>query len=128
MEHPWFDEATGRVDVETFERFTEQSRLEGLGSVPGPVVSERTLRVEQQKRRPVRTLVRFVLDCGRDDSATKADLPSVDDYSFEARSENRDPVVYRSTNPRTGCSTEPLIPASTMLTAHEQSHLLRFRR
>jgi len=99
VEQPWFDEATGRVDVEAFERFMEKGRLEGLGFVPGPLVSAHALRVERQKRRPTRTLVQFVLDCDRDGPSAVGDLTSVDDYPFEARSETRAPVVYRSTNP-----------------------------
>ncbi len=99
LEFEWFDEATGRIDAEAFELFIERSRLDVLGYVPGPVVSARTLRVEQQKRKPRRTLVRFVLDCDGGGSEALGYLTSVDADVFEARSEINAPVVYRSTNP-----------------------------
>lgn len=95
----FFDEATGKVDLEAFTTFTEEWTKDGAGFQPGELVRARTLRVEQRKRRPSRLIVWLVLDTFSDSWDALGDLRSVHEFDFEAHGDQRAIVVYRSTNP-----------------------------
>lgn len=95
----FFDEATGKVDLEAFEKVMEELKKDAAGFQPGQLVRARTVRVEQRKRRPSRLIVWLVLDTHFDSQDALGDQRRVDEYDFEAHGDQRAIVVYRSTSP-----------------------------